>query len=213
MEFSEKFEFHISFFLSFSFSKSNGEDPYFHFYHFPKKPFVSFAGWCCANNLLINPDKTKLVLFGTRQLVLKLPDVTVSFLGQQLCPVLSAKDLGVTLDSGLTFNNHISSLSSSLLSSLCQISRVHHLFSKEVLYITINSVVFSKLFYCSAVWAGTYKQNIYKLQLMQNFAARILTDTGKYDHITPALKALGWQTTEEQIWSRDVTMMYKFVND
>ena len=43
----------------------------------------------------------------------------------------------------------------------------------------INSVVFGKLFYCSAVWAGTYKQNIHKLQLMQNFAARILTDTGK----------------------------------
>ena len=26
----------------------------------------SIAGWCCANHLLINPDKTKLVLFGTR---------------------------------------------------------------------------------------------------------------------------------------------------
>ena len=47
---------------------------------------------------------------------------------------------------------------------------------------------------------------------MQNFAARILTDTGKYDHITPALKALGWLTIEEQLWLRDVTMMYKCVN-
>ncbi|CAH3019892.1 unnamed protein product, partial [Porites evermanni] len=46
--------------------------------------------------------------------------------------------MGVTLDSGLTFNNHISSLLSSLPSSLCQISRVRHLFSKEVLYIMIN---------------------------------------------------------------------------
>ena len=172
----------------------------------------NIAGWCCANHLLINPDKTKLVLFGTRQLVSKLPDVTVSFLGQQLCPVSSAKDLGVTLDSGLTFNNHIS-LSSSLLSSLCQTSRVHHLFSKEVLHIMINSVVFSKLFYCSAVWAGTYKRNIHKLQLMKNFAAHILTDTGKYDHITPAPKALGLQTIEEQLWLRDVTMAYKCVNN
>ena len=165
----------------------------------------SIASWCCANHLLINPDKTKLVLFGTRQLVSKLPDVTVSFLGQQLCPVSSAKDLGVTLDSGLTFNNHISSLSSSLQSSLCQISRVRLLFSKEFLYV----MMFSKLFYCSAVWAGPYKQNIHKLQLMQNFTARILTDTGKYDHITPALKALGLLTIEEQLWLRDVTMMYK----
>ena len=72
--------------------------------------------------------------------------------------------------------------------------------------------MFSKLFYCSAVWAGTYKQNIHKLQLM-NFAARILTDTGKYDHITPALKALGWLTIEEQLWLRDVTVMYKCVNN
>ena len=75
----------------------------------------------------------------------------------------------------------------------------------------INSVVFSKLFYCSAVWAGTYKENIHKLQLMQNFVARILTDTGKYDHITLALKALGWLTIEEQLWMRDVTIMYKCV--
>ena len=149
------------------------------------------------------------MLFGTRQLVLKLPDVTVSFLGQQLCPVLSAKDLAVTLDSGLTFNNHISSLSSSLQSSLCQIIRVRLLFSKEFLYVMINSIAFSKLFYCSAVWAGPYKQNIHKLQLMQNFTARILTDTGKYDHITPALKALGWLTIEEELWLRDLTMMYK----
>ena len=87
------------------------------------------------------------------------------------------------------------------------------MFSKEVLYIMINSVVFSKLFYCSAVRAGTYKENIHKLQLMQNFAARIVTDTGKYDHITLALKALGWLTIEEQLWLRDVTVMYKCVKN
>ena len=173
----------------------------------------SIAGWCCANHLLINPDKTKLLLFGTRQLVSKLTDVTVPFLGQQLRPVSSAKDLGVILDSGLTFNDHILSLSSSLLFSLCQISRIRHLFSKEVLYIMINSIVFSKLFYCSAVWSGTYKQNIHKLQLLQNFAARILTETKKYDHITPVLKTLGWLTIEEQLWLRDVTMIYKCVNN
>ena len=77
----------------------------------------------------------------------------------------------------------------------------------------INSIVFSQLVYCSTVWSGTYKQNIHKLQLMQNFAARILTDTRKYDQITPASKALGWLTIEEQLRLRDVTMMYKCVNN
>ena len=52
--------------------------------------------------------KTKFVLFGVRQLIYKLPsNITVPFLGQDLVPVNSAKDLGVTLDSNLTFNGHI----------------------------------------------------------------------------------------------------------
>lgn len=34
--------------------------------------------WCWANHLLINPDKTKFVLFGVRQLISKLPsNITV----------------------------------------------------------------------------------------------------------------------------------------
>ena len=127
------------------------------------------AEWCCANHLLVNRDKTKLLLFGTRQLLSQLHDVTVPFLGQELKPVASVKD------SNLNFNDHVTSLSSSLLSTLCQVNRVRHLFSREVLNTILNSLVFSKLFYCSTVWSGTSKDNVHKLQLLQNFAARILT--------------------------------------
>ena len=155
------------------------------------------AGWCCANQLLINPEKRNLVLFGTRQLVSKLPHFTVPFLGQELTPASSAKDLGIILDSNLTFTEHISTVPSSLLSSLCQISRVRHLFTKDVLNIILNYLIFSKLFYCSTVWSGTFKQNIKKLQLIQNFASRILTNTRKYDHISPILHELGWFTVKK----------------
>ena len=77
------------------------------------------AEWCCANHLLVNPDKTKLLLFGTRQLLSQLRDVTVPFLGQAIKPVASVKDLGIILDSNLNFNDHVTSLSSSHLSTLC----------------------------------------------------------------------------------------------
>ena len=46
------------------------------------------AEWCCANRLLVNPDKTKLLLFRARQLLSQLPDVTVPFLGQELVRLL-----------------------------------------------------------------------------------------------------------------------------
>ena len=149
------------------------------------------AEWCCSNSFLINPKKTKLILFGVPQNLHRLPDISVEFMGQQLKPIASCKDVGILLDSGLTFNEHVASLTSSLMSSLCQINRAKHLFPKTVLLLVINALIFSKLFYCSTVWSGTSKQNINKLQLVQNFAARILTGVKKYDHVSPALKELG----------------------
>ena len=122
------------------------------------------ASWCCTNKLLINPDKTKLILFGTKQLLSKVLAIRVPFLGQQLIPVSSVKDLGIILDSNLTFNEHVNTLASSLISILCQISRVRHLFSKSVLTTILNCLVFCKLFYCSTVWSGTFAYNINKLQ-------------------------------------------------
>ena len=122
------------------------------------------AEWCCTNRLLINPQKTKFMLFGTRQLVGRLSGITISFLGKELSPSPSCKDLGVIFDSHLSFNDHIDYLSSSLL-GLCQINRVGHLFTKDVLLVILNSLVFCKLFYCSAVWSGATQQNIRKLQI------------------------------------------------
>ena len=207
------------------------------------------------NLLLINPQKTKLVLFGTRQptsfpgssptrptervslslslslslscsvgrvgenpgnevarqLVPKLQHVTVPFLGQELTPLSSAKDLGIILDSNLPLSEHISTLAFSLLSNLCQISRVRQLFTKDVLNIILNSLIFSNLFYCSTVWPGTFKQNTKKLQLMQNFVARTLSDTRKYDHTSP-MHELSWLTVKELLPLQDTTMIYKCLN-
>ena len=113
------------------------------------------AGWCYSLQLLINPSKTKIIFFGTRQLLSKVSDITVPFLDQELTPLSSVKDLDITLDSYLNFKDHVNTLTTSVLSMLCQISRVRHLFTKPVLSTILNSVIFSKLFYCSTVWEGT----------------------------------------------------------
>ena len=99
-------------------------------FHLVAEDLRRVAEWCYANHLLVNPDKTKLRLFGTRQLLSQLRGVTVPFLGHELKPVAPVKDLGIILDSNLNFNDHVTSLSSSLLSTLCQVNRVRHLFSR-----------------------------------------------------------------------------------
>lgn len=136
----------------------------------------NIASWCCTNNLLINPRKTKFIVFGVRQLVPKVADIHIFLLSQELVPKPYVTDFGILLDSNLSFNEHTASLVSTLLGTLCRINKIKHLFSRSALLIILNSLVFSKLFYCSTVWADTSKENIVKLQLLQNFVARILTN-------------------------------------
>ena len=74
-----------------------------------------------------------------------------------------------------------------------------YVLKKELLVIVINSLVFSRLYYCSVVWSNTTDRNIRKLQGIQNFAARIISGTRKYDHITPVLKELRWIPVKLQL--------------
>ena len=171
------------------------------------------ATWCCENELLINPEKTKFLLVGTRQLLTTLPlDMSLSFLKKTLLPVSYAKDLGVTFDRYLTFDKHVGDIVSSCMAKLCQINRVKHCFDCDTLIKIITTLVLSKLYYCSSIWCNTSTNNIKKLQAVQNFACRIITNTNKFDHITPALYKIGWLPVKEHLDYRDIIMSYKCMN-
>ena len=62
-----------------------------------------------------------------------------------------------TLDSGLTFNEHVASLTSSMMSSLCQINRVKHLFPK--MYYFLSLTLLSLANYSTAQQYGQEHQN------------------------------------------------------
>ena len=70
-------------------------------------------------------------------------------------------------------------------------------------------LVFSKLYYCSSVWANTSKKNLEKLQRVQNFAARIITGTKKHEHISPVLRELNWLPVHLTVQYRDTVMAFK----
>ena len=64
--------------------------------------FLRILNWCFDNRLLLNPEKTQLVLYRSRQILSNIPDVRLSFLGKDLIPAKAVKDLSFTLDLNLT---------------------------------------------------------------------------------------------------------------
>ena len=92
----------------------------------------NITAWCCSNRLLINPDKTKLLVFGTRQMLEKVPsNFKASRLGKDLLPVPTAKDLGFVIDSCLSFNEHVTQKVSKCIASLSQINRMKYALDRD----------------------------------------------------------------------------------
>ena len=126
-----------------------------------------------------------------------------------LLHIQSAKDLGVLLDPHLSYNNHIIKTVSSCMSALGQINRVKHAFDRRTLLMVMNTLVLSKLFYCSNVWVNCSKLNFAKLQSVQNFACRVVSGIRKYDHGTPDLKRLKWLPVSSQLYYRNAILAFK----
>ena len=62
------------------------------------------SNWTFRNQLLINPSKTILIIFGTRAMVSKVEYFRLNLLGKEITPATVVKDLGVILDPCLTYN-------------------------------------------------------------------------------------------------------------
>ena len=91
----------------------------------------NIVAWCCKNSLLINPDKTKPLVLRTQELLMKIPDdPSITLLSKEIASSKSAKNLGVTMDCNLTYDEHVTQLSSKCIRSLCQINRVKYLFDR-----------------------------------------------------------------------------------
>ncbi len=77
----------------------------------------------------------------------------------------------------------------------------------------VTAFMTSRLDYCNALLAGCPASSINKLQIVQNTAARVLTMSRKYDHITPILQSLHWLPIKFRISYKVLLLAYKALND
>ncbi len=76
----------------------------------------------------------------------------------------------------------------------------------------IHAFMTSRLDYCNALLGGCSARLINKLQMVQNAAARVLTRTRKYDHISPVLSILHWLHIKHRIDFKILLITYKALN-
>lgn len=152
------------------------------------------ANYFNANGLLINANKTQCIIIGSRQNLAKIPnEIKIKCDGYDISPCNVVKNLGVYIDRYMTFETHIDELYKKTIGILMYINRIKDKFERNIRIAVVQVLALSILNYCSLIWGAACNTQIFRIQKLQNFAARIATGgVGKYDHITPHIRNLKW---------------------
>ncbi len=169
---------------------------------------------CVLSTLLYSSETwtTEILLVGPKNSTQNLLDYNLQLDG---CTVTSStvKNLGVILDSNLSFENHISNVTKTAFFHLRNISKLRNMLSVSDAEKLVHAFMTSRLDYCNALLGGCPASSINKLQIVQNAAARVLTRSRKYDHITPILQSLHWLPIKFRISYKILLLAYKALND
>ncbi|KAL6455951.1 hypothetical protein MHYP_G00358020 [Metynnis hypsauchen] len=165
--------------------------------------------WMSRNFLLLNSNKTEVLLLGPKLARDKLSDLILNLADLTVTPGSAAKNLGVIIDSDLSFDQHIGSITRTAFLHLRNIAKLRNALSLRDAEVLIHAFITSRLDYCNSLLSGCTNTNLNKLQLVQNAAARLLTKTRKYDHISPVLSSLHWLPIKFHIDYKILLLTYK----
>ena len=174
---------------------------------------LAIQSYFTANSLKMNPSKTTLLLVGAPNSLKKTTSFQLNIHDFILKPSPSVKMLGVTIDSILSWDGHISNVVKKCNSILFCLYKIRHHLTPETRQLLIQAHVFPHILYCLSVWGGAAACRLSRVQKVLNFSARVVTGARRGDHVTPILEALGWHAVAELVTRRDCIGVYRALKD
>ena len=143
---------------------------------------TNIGEWYRANRLKVNPGKSKLI-FGSQYNLdrVDFESFKVNLLGPNIPLVDELVYLSITITSNLSWSKHIAYMSKCINFKLVQLKQLSELDCPRSLLLQIyKSYIQPKFDYGITIWGCTSRENIYKVQRLQNRAARIISNCYDY---------------------------------
>jgi len=170
---------------------------------------IDVEAWLKGSRLRLNPDKTQFMWLGSAQQRAKVEHVEIPLLSARFHGVDTARNLGVVFDGQLSMSEQVASVCKSGYYQLRQLRPLTKCMSEYSIQTLIHAFITSRLDYCNALYCGISDGLMTRLQSVQNAAARLVTGTGRREHITPVLRQLHWLPVRRRVQYKLATLVYR----
>ena len=178
-----------------------------------EKCLIDIKEWMLQNYLMLNPDKTDMIMIGSKKRLQTFDGLTIFQDHEKLESSKVVKSLGVILDPTLSMAQEINQKCSAAYFHLRNIGRIKRCLDEKRRILLVQSFVLTKLDYCNSVLANVPGYLIKKLQMVMNAAVRLIYDVKKRTHITPYIMKAHFLPVKFRIRFKLCLLVYKAMND
>ena len=167
--------------------------------------------WSHAHFMKINPDKTEVLLLYPPSLNSEVIIKGIIFDDQCIRFSEYVKNVGLYVDKNLNMDRHINNTVSHCYKILKDIGMVKKSLQRDHLENIVHAVISQRLDYCNSLFMNISKENLNKLQKVQNSAARLILGRCRRDSATLALRDLHWLNIDSRIVFKIIFLVYKTI--
>ena len=177
--------------------------------------YNTISDYMAANQLVINADKTHLIVMGTKKTASRRNEVSLLAGDHNIVHSRTEKLLGAHICEDLKWKEHLLNNEQSAIRQLT--SRVNGLVkiceraSPGTRLKVANGIFISKLCYLIELWGGCEEYLLNSLQILQNRAARTVTRKFWYTSTRVLLTDCGWLSVRQLIVYHSVLSAHKTV--
>ena len=175
----------------------------------------SIANWSIHHGLQINPTKSQAIIIGSRQNLSHIDKSAISALsinGSTIPFSNTVKNLGIILNSTLTWENHINSVCKRAYASLHPLHRLKHFLPRTVKERLTQTLVLSHLDYCDVVYDDCNSTLSHKLQRIQNSCIRFIFNLKRHDHVSHCIRELSWLKLNDRRSLHKTVLLHKILS-
>ena len=168
---------------------------------------IEVVAWMARNDLKLNAEKSQAILFQPlKHGVNKQPEVCVEVASRRIALSTSVRNLGVV------FEEQVAQTAKSCYYQLRNIGQIRSSITEGACRTLVHALVTCRLDYGNGLLYGIPQATLQRLQRIQNCAARLITRTRKYEHITPVLRRLHWLPVCQRTLYKLLVLTYCAVN-